>query len=631
MSLFKQISILLCVIFTLLLILILSISFNEIKDSAQKSLYENVQNSVSNISLSITNANADESTIKTVLNASFDNGNYEKIVFKDLDEKIVYERTKEEEHIESRVPKWFLNIVEIKEVSSSSTVSQGWSVLGTLEVYANREVFYTQMYKIFSSLTITLILTFIVVLFFLSFLFKSILKPLDMIKKQSESIMENKFIFQEKIPFTLEFKSLTISINSMVEKIQNMFNHANEILKKNKELLYIDELTKLYNRKYLVLKTSEYLEENSVNHKGYIVSVVLTRVDILNKKIGYEKADELFVNMSTVLKNLCLTKEMNFISRTNAAEFIAVLPRTYETQAQELAKKINEELSIIVNNIIIDDEVKLFIGLCTFGNEKNHMELLSKIDYSLLQSKTFCTGKNYYYLEDSQASAPKKDFRKIIKKAIETNSFKILFRDVLSLKTKKISYQTISFQIETEKKTYFYGEFIPAAIELELLNEVYLSVIEKVVTTISLDEKVSIQIPSEFIQNVPFTKLKKILDKKRVGSKIIFELEEEAFSKYSLNSLAFINLIEEYIFDFAVFNFMGISDDYSYLKAKKPEYIKMNQSFLEADENFDALNMLNMSLGIRLIATSINSQEELKTLEDKEIDLIAGQITQNLK
>ena len=41
--------------------------------------------------------------------------------------------------------------------------------------------------------------------------------------------------------------------------------------------------------------------------------------------------------------------------------------------------------------------------------------------------------------------------------------------------------------------------------------------------------------------------------------------------------------------------------------------------------------MLNMSLGIRLIATSINSQEELKILEDKEIDLIAGQITQNLK
>lgn len=78
MSLFKQVSIVLIFIFFILFTLIVGLSFNIMKESTKKSLYENVQNSVTSLSLSITNAGEDESTIKTVINASFDNGNYEK-------------------------------------------------------------------------------------------------------------------------------------------------------------------------------------------------------------------------------------------------------------------------------------------------------------------------------------------------------------------------------------------------------------------------------------------------------------------------------------------------------------------------------------------------------------------------
>ena len=77
MSLLKQVSIVLGFIFLILFVSIIGLSFNIIKDSSAKSLYENVQNSVTSTSLSITNAGVDEGTIKTVINAAFDNGNYE--------------------------------------------------------------------------------------------------------------------------------------------------------------------------------------------------------------------------------------------------------------------------------------------------------------------------------------------------------------------------------------------------------------------------------------------------------------------------------------------------------------------------------------------------------------------------
>ena len=152
MSLFKQVSAVLLFIFTILFVLIIAVTFGIIKDSAEKSLYENVQNSVTNLSLSITNSGTEISSIKTVINASFDNGNYEKIIFKDVDDNIVYELKKETNIEENEIPKWFINLVNIEEVSAKSTISNGWNVLGILEIYNDRTLFFEQTYEIFKNL-----------------------------------------------------------------------------------------------------------------------------------------------------------------------------------------------------------------------------------------------------------------------------------------------------------------------------------------------------------------------------------------------------------------------------------------------------------------------------------------------
>ena len=624
MSLFKQVSILLSIVFVILFVLIVSISFHEMKESAQKSLYQNVQNSVSNISLSITNANADISTIKTVLSASFDNGNYEKILFKDLDEKILYERINKEEFLEKEIPSWFLNFVNIEEVSASSTLSKGWTVIGSIEIYANRDILYSQLYVIFINLITTLLITFIVFLAILFLLFKSILKPLKVIKNQSDSIMQNKFVIQEKMPFTSEFKTVTMSINIMVKKIESMFNNANEVLTENKELLYIDELTGLYNRRYLILKTSEYLEEDSINYSGFIVSILLTKIDLLNKKIGYMKTNKLFVNMAKVMNELVLTDESNVISRTNAAEFIIVLPRIKEEEVKNIAKELSKKLRELLIDIE-NEEIKLFVGVCNFDNENTLTSLLSKVDYTLCQSKTL-QEKEYFYLENNKICQSRNNWRDIINNARENKHFNILFRDVIKLDTKEIIYKTISFEIKTEDRIYSYGEFIGPVIELNLLEELYLKIIQEVLN-LDYKKKVSIQIPIDFLRKLPFEKLKELFNKKNNFNNIIFELEEESFIKYHHNTLSFITMIKKYGFDIAIFNFVGISDDYNYLKNKKIEYIKVNHNFLESAENMDALNIIRTSLDIELIATSVNSNEDLKFFVNKKINLIAGKIT----
>lgn len=103
--------------------------------------------------------------------------------------------------------------------------------------------------------------------------------------------MKNEFILSEKIPFTTEFKSLTLSINSMINKFENMFENTNNVLKLNKEL-YVDEITKLNNRKYFILKANEYLDKDNTNNKGFVVIISL-KIDVINKVHGYAKTNEI--------------------------------------------------------------------------------------------------------------------------------------------------------------------------------------------------------------------------------------------------------------------------------------------------------------------------------------------------
>lgn len=161
------------------------------------------------------------------------------------------------------------------------------------------------------------------------------LNPLKTIKKQAESVMKNEFILEEKVPFTSEFKSLTLNINSMIIKFENMFENTNNVLKQNKELLYFDEITKLNNRKYFMLKANDYLDKNNPNNKGFILAFSL-QMDNINKTFGYIHTNEILHKLATLFKN-SFENNSNLIARMNGSEFVILIPNIDENRVKSLA------------------------------------------------------------------------------------------------------------------------------------------------------------------------------------------------------------------------------------------------------------------------------------------------------
>ncbi|MCT7908984.1 diguanylate cyclase [Arcobacter lacus] len=621
MSLFKQVSIVLIFIFFILFTLIVGLSFNIIKDSTKKSLYENVQNSVTSLSLSITNAGGDESTIKTAINASFDNGNYEKIVFKDTDEQVVYE-VKKELKIDEDIPKWFINFVDIDEISALATISSGWNVLGVLEIYGDRAIFYHQTYEMFTKLIVSLLISFAILLVILFFLFTFILKPLKIINKQALAVMKNEFILSEKIPFTTEFKSLTLSINSMINKFENMFENTNNVLKLNKELLYVDEITKLNNRKYFTLKVNEYLDKENTNNKGFVVVVAL-KIDVINKTYGYAKTNEILVKIASFIKEK-FNDDSNVLVRMNGSELVALLPNIVEDSVVELLEKLIKDINDIKE---LKDNINF--ALCKYVNEDDIRTLLTKMDYAISQAKVH-TENEYFYAKNIENYKTKEEWINILNVSLKEEHFKLLHRDILDINSKENLLKTVSFELEYQGEIIRYGEFIAPILEQNRLDEVYLHIIEKVFKS-EENTLVSIQLPTMFIEKLSsYAKLKELLTKYK-NKNVIFEIEEEAFNKNLNSTLMYIELFKENNFKFGIFNFIANSDDYSYLKELKPLYIKASKYFLlESRQSLNMLKILTQSLDIKLVATSVDDVSELTTLEEIGINAVSGSVMSKL-
>ena len=200
----------------------------------------------------------------------------------------------------------------------------------------------------------------------------------------------------------------------------------------------------------------------------------------------------------------------------------------------------------------------------------------------------------------------------------------------------QVAHKTISFELNYKGENFPYKEFIASVLELDRLNDVYLHIINKVLkANQDKNESISIQLPIAFIEDLNnYSVLKELFNKfkKEKIQNIIFEIEEDSFNKNLKNTFMYVNLFKEFNFDFAIFNFIANTDDYTYLKELKPKYIKASKYFLlELKQSVNILKILTQSLDIKLIATSVDESNELNLLSEIGINGISGSIMQNLQ
>jgi len=636
MTLFKQVALTVSMIIILMLSFVMYINYQSSKQYLIESLYETTVNNISSLSNKLAQNGEDEADIATIIDSEFDSGYYHSIRYSSNQSDFVYLQEDNEKLVD--VPMWFIKFADISVETVTVDVSSGWNIMGELSVVGDTNVIYKTLYKMFTRVLYLFGITLSIALLILGVLLHFVLKPLKAVQGQAEAILHNKFVIQENEPYTQEFKEVVKGMNAMVKKVETLFHTANESAKRNKELLYNDPVTKLYNRRYYMLKISDLIGlENRING-GVSIFISLSSVEVVTQSIGQRNTQSLLISFANLLSEAAKNFDDEVVARMNEREFAMIFSACDVEDVTVILEKINREfLKLLEKNEIDEKILSISFGVYRYTAQVKLDELLTRTDNALLNAVAK-EGTNIalYEDKDSKNALAKDAWHKIIKKAIDDESFKLKFWPTLNATTKTLDHKVMTFTIKNQNaKEYYFGDFIAPAINFGLVGELFTSVIKDILTH-NYDElndgMCSIRLSNEFIKDVhSLDSLSKLFSRyaKKQNYKLFFEIADSFAIKNEQLVKSFVDLFEKYGFGFAINSFTGESSDFRYLKELNPMYIKVDSRFLldQSEESMSSLQVIVDSLGIEIVATFVNSLNEVASLGDKNVTLIQGPAT----
>ncbi len=190
-------------------------------------------------------------------------------------------------------------------------------------------------------------------------------------KKNAEILTDN--ATKAKTAIETKDEELLTNVN------QNMVSLLKRI-SKLQEQVYTDELTKVYNRKYLF---EEILEDDKFKKSGVITFIDLDKFKYINDTFGHIVGDKVLVIIAKLLKEL----EDSKVIRYGGDEFIVISYKSVE-YVKNFFKRVEEELkrkSFKHNDI----KFKIFFsyGITTFKVNDSFTKIVEKVDEEMYIQK----------------------------------------------------------------------------------------------------------------------------------------------------------------------------------------------------------------------------------------------------
>lgn len=624
MTLFKQIM-LGSILFIVVILGIVGIKdYKTSSDFIKDQLSINAKHTATSLGLALTTSldELDAGIAEAIINPIFDSGYYKQIKLVDTSGNVIYENNQEDIY---GISDFFIRFVNYEPPVESFDIIK-WNKLGTISVQISPIFAYNQLYTTLKDLVVTLFAISLGAFVLIYFGLRVILAPLEKVKQQAEAILEHQFIIQDKLPFTQEVKKMVMAMNSMVGKVKDIFDKETTTLDKYNELLYKDEKTGLYNRRYFINKYNEYLDDDNNSSGGFFLLSIKETYN-LKKFLGYSDFVLFLKDLSTILKySLENSKHSDDVFCLNENDFALICDKDYE-----YLKLMNNIKALFEKFALSSDDFLITSAFIHFENTPLN-ELLSKIDLLLMQNKTNFSTK----LEDKQGGLVlgKQEYKEFINNAILKDEFCFVSQDVLD-DIKNIFHSELYLRLKIKDELKPAGYFMPIINELNMSKELDLYVIKKALS-LNYTNPIAINVSDAIIKKENQASLEEIL-KHKPNFKVYFEL---AMSK-TLNIgelISFSKFIKQFDISLGLDHFAMNKDYLSILNELNVSYIKISANslldLLEDKNTSGAKNSLENILnskGIDIIAIGIEDELTLQKIKDLNISLVEGRLISDIK
>lgn len=633
MTLFNKIAIIVSSFLLVLLIAVLMLNFKTASEFVQNQLYTDAEDTATSLGLSLSTAvgSGDVSMMDTMINAVFDRGYYQDMILEDVDGNVLIRK-----HLDMKVkdvPAWFIDRVALKVPMASVEVSAGWMPFGRLTVRSHAGHAYMQLWHIFTKLMGWFVGLSVAALAILYVMLKIILHSLQDVRRQAEAVNENSFIILEEIPGTKEFKEVVLAMNSMVGKVQSIFEKEAETLQKYHELLYTDGVTKLYNRRYFMGELSGYFQSETLS-SGSILFLSFNDILVAKQAIGFAKLDELLKGFADLLIAEGGTWNDVLIARLGGQDFVVLAPNVPQEAMMQHADVILEKSRGMINSYGIDASAFYLSGaVSAYSGEDTIKNLLSRTDFALTAAKAKGAFAVEAYRDTGSATSlmGKEEWAQEIQAAMEEGRIRLAMQSVM--KGDAVYHDEVYLRFEDREGTiHNAGYFMPMLIRLGLTNEVDRHVFSQVLAYIGKTPGASlaVNVSTDFIKDGAMLYW---LTQQLKANKtpISFEISNGQVLRDISVCSDFAAMVRSFGNRFGIDNFSTQSGDMNYLKELKPAYIKAHKNMLledaESEESkavFKSLQIIAESLGILFIAVAVENDEEKEKLAAMGIEAMQG-------
>lgn len=258
-------------------------------------------------------------------------------------------------------------------------------------------IFVDRSYKIFYACVGTFILMIPMILYLVSL----IVRPITMLKNESDKVSKRQFNDIHKVKTQLmEIHQLSDSIYIMSKSIQDyqqnleekIEERTKELEEKNlqlEKLSVTDKLTDVFNR----IKLDSVLETELARSGRYATALSIIILDIdhfkrVNDNFGHQTGDSVLVEFAAILKSS--VRNTDTVGRWGGEEFLIICPETDTKGALSLAENIRNKIE--EHSFKTVGRVTASIGVSTFTAGDKEKDMIGRADTCLYKAKE--SGRN---------------------------------------------------------------------------------------------------------------------------------------------------------------------------------------------------------------------------------------------
>lgn len=466
MSLKTQLWIAVAVLMLLSLLVSVAVSTVSARNYLMQQLHlKNVDNAAS-LALSLTQLPKDEATVELALAAQFDTGHYRLIRLTNPRGEVMQERSN---LIEPQgVPQWFVRLMAFEIDPGIAHISAGWTQFGVLTVESQTTYAYESLWHGTRNLALIFAAGAIFIGLLGSLLLSRTVKPLDDVVDQAEAIGERRFITIDE-PYTLEFRRVVAAMNLLSERIKGVLQQEAKRLEKWQREAHVDKVTGLLNREPFMQSLDTALSSDDVNATGTLALIRVQNLGELNKKYGRKIIDGLLKDVGQAFSEITRQHSRWGASRLNGSDFAVLAPRAIEPEL--VAREAQERLRVLFESRSFAEETALPSSATVYAHGDTIGSVMTRLDSALQNAEKH--GRydlRIAYANDVQMMPVReqlKHWQEIFDAAFKNNYFSLAAFPAVDLEGNLIHLES-PVRLAWEGEVFAAGKFLPWINRLEI-------------------------------------------------------------------------------------------------------------------------------------------------------------------